>query len=385
MTPLFRKFLGMNWVLVLTMIGLLIFGVYSIWSATHMREELALSTAWDKQVKWIAIGLIVFFGTSLVDYKWVKWGAVPFFILGLGLLILVLFKGEEFHGHKNTLRFGSFGFQPSQLAIAAGILTLALVLSHLGRLGGFFRHPMVRLLVTGIVAGVPCLLVLVGADFGSAFVWLPVVAGMLLVGRIPFRYLAAILLLALTIAPWAYYVGLKDYQKLRILVFMGVVDDIKDSGWALRNSMIAIGSAGWEGKGESRETLNHMGFIPKTTAMNDYIFTVMSEKLGFRGGVFIIAAFALLLMLCMYVAFYSRDQLGRLLVVGIIALLFGHVMLNIGGNIQVLPLTGLPLPMVSYGGTFVVAVMFLMGIVQSVWVHRDETLLPATERQDAGI
>ncbi|CAN5138339.1 FtsW/RodA/SpoVE family cell cycle protein [soil metagenome] len=390
MTPLLRKFLGINWILFATMMGLLIFGVFAIYSASEFRADAGMALLWKRQISLIAIGLVVFFGAALIDYRWMRWGSIPFYLGALALLIAVQFEGVEVHSSKSWLKLGPLQFQPSQVAIAAGIVAIAFVLAELHKHVPIFRYHFLRLILAGILAAGPLALVLEEGDFGSASVWLPVLGAMLLVGSIPFRYLIVIALVAISVLPIAYNFGLKDYQKARIQVFMdlwaGKPINTQDEGYAINNILMAVGSAGWEGKGflgknvKDQKTVNRMGFIPKDTAINDFIFTVVAEEQGFRGSMLLISGFAFLLLQLVFVAFSSRDQLGRLLVAGTGALLFAHIFQNIGMNINLLPITGIPLPFISYGGTFVVINMFLLGVAQSVWIHRN-TPAPEKERQ----
>src|SRR6476469_6745141 len=145
MTPLLRKLLGLNWVLLLTMLALAIFGVVAIYSATYMREEVVASEFWRKQANWVAVGFLAFMVTSLIDYRWVRWGAVPMYLAGLAFLV-----ATKFYGSRSWLHLGPLNFQPAQLAVIAGILVLALFLSH-----PQFRemHPMLKLLLCGVIVG----------------------------------------------------------------------------------------------------------------------------------------------------------------------------------------------------------------------------------------
>lgn len=375
MTPLLRKFLGINWILFATMVALLIFGVFAIYSACWMREG-DLSQVWRDQVKAIVVGLVAFFVASLIDYRWLKLAGPPLYLLGIGLLIYTITNGIEVNGQKGWIRLpGGKTMQTSQVAIAGGIVTLGLALSGLHKLHPLFRNHFLRLTIAAILGGTPFLLVLITGDFGSAIVWVPVIGAMVLVGSIPFRYLIVIALCGTMMLPYAYYFGLKDYQKNRITVpidmLMGRKVDTLGPAYSAHNNMLAIGSGGFTGKGfKNVETMNHKGFITPATAINDFIFAVLAEEHGFRGSVLMLSGFLLLLLQCLFVAFYSRDMLGRLLVVGVVGLMFAHIFQNVGMNLLLMPITGIPLPLVSFGGTFVVIVMFLLGVVQSVWVHR---------------
>ena len=383
MTPLFRKFLGLNWVLFVTMLGLLVFGVFCVHSASWMREEPAMANLWKKQTQFVCIGLVVYFVASLIDYKWIRWAGIPFYLLGIGLLIATIFVGVDVYGHQGWLQIGGLQFQPSQVAMASGIVLIAFALSSMHHLHPFFRYHFVRLIAAGLIGGIPCLMVLgFQKDFGSAIVWGPVILSMILVGSIPFRYIIVIGLCVTMLLPFGFYFGLKDYQKERITVqidmLRGKKVDTQGAAWAANNNLTAIGSGGWSGRGFKKlDTMTAKGFIPKTTAINDFIFAVLAEAHGFRGSLLMLSGFLLLLLQCLFVAFYSRDMMGRLLVVGVVGLFFAHIFQNVGMNLLIMPITGIPLPLISYGGTFLVMVMGLLGLVQSVWVHRVDRDEPA--------
>jgi rod shape determining protein RodA len=370
MTPFLRKLLGMNWVLLVTMLALAIFGVVAIYSATYMREETIASEFWRKQANWVAVGFVAFMVASLVDYRWVRWGALPMYLAGLFFLILTRFIGTKVYGSRSWLHLGPINFQPTQLAVLAGIMVLALFLSH-----SQFRdmHPMLRVLLSGVIVSAPCLLILMQPDLGEAIIWGPVLLALLFVGGIPLRYLICIILIVAAFIPLAINLGLKPYQQERITAFINPEIDKQGSAWAINQSLIAIGSGGWSGKGfKAPNTQIEMGFLPATAVHNDYIFSAIGEQWGFVGGMFLIGAFALLLLTCLFVAFFAGDQLGLLLVIGVAALIFTHFFQNVGMTISLLPITGVPLPLISYSGSFVLIIMFGLGIVNSVWIHRKE-------------
>lgn len=375
MTPLFRKFLGLNWLLFANILALMIFGVFAIYSACWMREQANLADKWRDQVYWMLLGLVFFFLASLVDYKWIRYLGLPVYLVATGLLIFTTFFGTEINGTRAWIKVGSMLVQPSQLAIAAGVIALAVTLCSLHKLHPIFRNSFVRLVATGIIAGIPFLFVLKQGDFGSAIVWVPVCGAMVLIGNIPLRYLVVIVLTVTMFLPFAFFFGLKDYQKKRITtqieMLQGKKVNILGEAYSAYNNLLAIGSGGWGGKGfKNPETVNNKGFISPDTAINDFIFPVLAEEHGFRGSLLMLGGFMLLLMQCIYVAFYSRDMMGRLLVVGVVGLLFAHIYQNVGMNLLIMPITGIPLPLISYGGTFTVVILFLLGLVQSVWVHR---------------
>src|SRR3954449_4027555 len=192
MTPFLRKLLSLNWVLLATMLALAIFGVIAIYSATYMREDSLSAEFWRKQANWVVVGFVAFMITSLIDYRWIRWGALPMYLAGLFFLILTKFIGTKVYGSRSWLHLGPINFQPAQLAVIAGIMVLPLFLSH-----SQFRdmHPMLRLLLCGIIVGAPCLLILLQPDLGEVIIWGPVLLALLFVAGIPLRYLICIILI----------------------------------------------------------------------------------------------------------------------------------------------------------------------------------------------
>jgi len=366
MTPFLRKLLGLNWLLLANMLALAIFGVIAIYSATYMRDDSVASEFWRKQANWVAVGFFAFIATSLIDYRWIKWGALPMYLAGLFFLILTKFIGSKVYGARSWLHLGPFNFQPAQLAVVAGIMVLALFLSQFRQM-----HPMLRLLLCGAIMGAPCLLILMQPDLGECIIWAPVLLALLFVGGIPLRYLICVVLIAIAFVPIAINLGLKPYQQERITAFINPDIDRQGAAWAINQSLIAIGSGGWAGKGfKAPSTQIELGFLPATAVHNDYIFSAIGEEWGFVGSALLLGAFALLLLTCLFVAYRAGDQFGALLVVGISALVFTHIFQNVGMTISILPITGVPLPLISCSGSFVLMIMFGLGIVNSVWVHR---------------
>ncbi len=380
MTPLFRKFLGLNWVMFFNMIALILWGVWCIYNASSFRADVALANKWRDQTIWAAMGIVVFFIVALIDYKWVRWIGGPLYLVGIGALVLLKVIGHTINGAKSWIIIGGVSVQPSQLALLAGILCLALVLGDIHRVATIFRYHWLRLLLAGVLAGVPMAMVLKEPALGSAIIWGPVFISMLLVGSIPLRYIIVLFLCAACVLPLAYFFALKPYQKARIQVFINMLTnqkvDVLGDAYVANLLQIAVGSAGFEGKGPLSEKVPdrhsvHRTFFPEDEAINDFLYGVVVEEFGFRGGLLQITGIALLLLQGIFVAFYARDQLGRLIVDGTVAMLFTNSFMNMGQSLQVTPITGVPMPFVSYGGTFLVMCMFLMGMIQSVWVHRN--------------
>ncbi len=366
MNPYLQKLFRFNWVLLAVTLALCVAGVLAIYSATFMRDSHSyLAQSPRKQVVWILASLAIFFTVSLVDYRWIKWGALPVYIIGVVLLVLCKLIGKVHFGAKSWIEFGGFSLQPSQLAILGGILIIALLLSEFRRM-----HPLLKLIVCGLIAAPPALLVAIQPQLGGVIVWVPVMMMMLFVGGLPIRYMLAVILSGVTVLPIVAHL-LKPFQYQRLTTFLDPEADPLGAGWTITQSLTAIGSGGWHGKGfRAHDTLVEQGLLPSTISHTDFIFAVIGEAYGFVGAAALIAAFALLLVTSLYIAYQSRDQLGLLLAIGVGTLLFTHIFMNAGMTISLVPIAGLPLPLISYGGTFVAIIMFALGILQSVWIHR---------------
>src|SRR5947209_7572129 len=219
MTPLLRKLLGQNWLLLIAMLALAIFGVVAIYSATSTRTDSYATDFWRKQANWVAVGTLAFVITSLIDYRWVSWGAVPMYLAGIVFLVLTKFIGSKVYGARSWLHIGPLNFQPAQLAVVAGIMVLSLFLSH-----HQFRelHPMLKLLLCSVIVGAPCLLIMLQPDLGETIIWGPVLLALLFVGGIPLRYLLCIVLIVVGFIPIAINLALKPYQQERITAFIKI-------------------------------------------------------------------------------------------------------------------------------------------------------------------
>ena len=387
MSPILRKILGMNWVLVLTMYGLLIFGIYSIESAARhlplsskLLEEFGSAGAYyaNQQKSWIVIGSVIYFLTALIDYRWIRWLALPIYVVSLACMAMVMGSDQDVH----QLKIGPIVFQPAQLGVASGVLMIAWVLQDLPKLHRWLGLPIVRVAVIGVLSCVPFLMVMKMGDMGSALVWIPVAVVALLIGGVPFRYLTLMAIIGLTFVPLVYLVALplvSERGPERIKLYLDMMQekpvDISGPAYAPYYVSMAVGKAGWSGIGwnatSQKGSLHAKRYIPWKTAHNDFIFAVLAEEHGFRGSLLLLTAFALLLIQCLFISFYSRDLMGRVVVACVVAFFFAHIFENIGMCVLIMPITGIPLPLISYSGTFVVMCMFMLGLVQSVWIHRN--------------
>ena len=377
-----RYLLRFNWPLALCAAALIVLGVIFIGSAGAARSVAALQTAWRSHAVTAIGGFALMFTLAALDYrKLLDWTALPYFALSLILLVAVLFLGSRIYGGRRWLWF----FQPSEVAKLATILFLAQVFGRAGdRLCGFRGFLVaVALLVP------PILLILAEPDLGTALVLVPTAVAMLLVARIWAKGMLVLILVGTLAAGTVLgavkaagkctdperqariyaYLPFKPHQLARLKTFVDPDADPYGSGWNLRQAKISIGSGSLSGKGIGRGEAKFLGYLPPSVSMNDFIFAVLAEESGFIG-----AAVTLLLFFGMfasgtYTALRCMDDRGRLIVVGVMTLLFSHAYINIAMSIGLMPITGLPLPFISAGKTFLMVTCAALGLVQSVAVH----------------
>src|SRR5215469_13310657 len=335
MNSILRKFLGMNWLLVALAIGLSVFGVMAVYSATYMREEVYLTEMWRRQIIWLAIGIVIFFATALVDYRtWMSNVSIPLimYLGGLGFLALTHFIGRTTYGARSWLDIGPLSFQPAQLAVVSTLFLIAWLLANTENWVGFW--PTIgRILSCGAIIAPPWILILIQPDLGECLVWIPAVLALLYVGRVPKRYLLVMIIAGIAIIPVVANFGLKTYQRERLTTFLNPDYDPQGAGWTINQSLIAIGSGGFY----APNTQVQLGFLPSTIVHTDFIFAAIGEQLGFIGTLAVVTAFGALLLTGLLIAASATDDLGRLVAVGIVTLLFTHVYMNIGMTISITP------------------------------------------------
>ena len=368
-----RLFWAQDWLAILAASVLLVAGLTFIYSASWRGEDTGIVGAWfSKQIWWAAIGAVVALALAATDYKfWLRYGWW-LYAASLALLALVFVPGigKKVYGAYRWLVVFGVPVQPSEFAKVTTVLVLARALAS----------PVIQrrsfgtvLLALGLMA-LPFGLILEEPDLGTAMVLVPTTVCMLFAAGCALRYLVGLALLgfggiALGLSPLAKHV-LDDYQHERILTFLDPSRDPLGSGWNALQSAIAVGSGGFWGKGFLNGTQNVLGFLPRTVSPTDFIFPVIAEEKGFIGASLLLLAFAVLLTCYIRTAGTAKDPAGSLLATGIAGLLFCHVFVNVGMTIGLLPITGLPLPFVSSGGSFMVSTLAGFGLVQSVHVRR---------------
>jgi len=359
-------FKRMDWLLFAVMIALVVVGVCFIYSASYRGPGQPMPAFWRMQLVWFGVGLGLYLVVMAVDYRLICQWATLWYALAILLLLLVLVVGVKVYGARRWLGVGRLGIQPAELAKLALIIGLAYYLFH--------RTPEQRRRASTVWSGLllmamPFVLILVEPDLGSAMTLIPITFGMLFVAGARGKHLVLAALLGLCLTPVAWW-HMKKYQRQRLTVFLNPDRDPLGAGWNLNQSLIAVGSGGVTGKGFLQGTQNSLGYLPRTVAPNDFLFSVIAEEKGFVGSAGVVGLYALLLWRGLWIAAHARDRLGMLLATGIVAMLFFHVFVNIGMTIGLMPVTGVPLPLLSYGGSFVLVTMTALGLLQNIWIHR---------------
>jgi rod shape determining protein RodA len=380
--------------------GLMVIGALFVFSAT-MASDAAADLAWWKQpwvrqIIWYGLGLGVAGAVCLVDYHTLaRWSFVAYWVMILALVaVLIPHIGSMRFGARRWIDLGFFQFQPSEFAKLAFILHLG---NFLSRPVDELRQPKVFWQAIGLMAA-PFFLIMKEPDLGSALVLVPAGLAMMVVAGVPRGYLlklvglvglmGALFVISVAFLPEKWQLPLEQYQRNRLLIYFGrdytdfappgatpaelqrLRQRQLDDAYNVRQALISVGSGGLAGKGWRQGTQNALGYLPRAVAHNDFIFSVIAEEEGFVGSVIVITLYGVVLFTGLRIAGQARDRLGKLMAVGIVLLLFSHVFVNIGMNIRIMPVTGVPLPLLSYGGSSVLCSLIAVGLMQNIHIHR---------------
>jgi rod shape determining protein RodA len=385
----------------LAVLCLMFISIAFVYSATTANDAVA-AVAWYKQscfrqIVWFVLGLCVAGGVCMLDYHALtRWSMVAYGIAILALVVVLIpHIGSMRYGARRWIDLGGFQFQPSEFGKLACILALAHFLS---RPADELRHRRNFWRALGLI-GLPFLLIVKEPDLGSGLVLLPTGLAMMYAAGIPRKFLgqllglggiiAVLLVVNVVYAPAKYRVKIPSYMAKRLLVYFGrnyadyyastatseaerrkmQEEELKDS-YNVNQALISVGSGGRLGKGWRQGQQNALGFLPEAGKHNDFIFSVIAEEMGFFGSVVVLTLYSAILFTGIRIAGQARDRLGKLLAVGVIALLFSHVFINIGMNIRIMPVTGVPLPLLSYGGSSVLGSLIAIGLLQNVYMYR---------------
>jgi rod shape determining protein RodA len=346
------------------MLSLLLLGVYYIYSTGQ--QIGGNPDIWKKQLFFVCVGFAIWTSLSFINYRIWRQLVIFIYITALIVLSLVLVFGEVRYGARRWFSlFGRFSVQPSEFAKLAVLMMSAWILSLRNFNINNLKHVIGLLLVTLV----PFVLILIEPDLGSSIILWPVVMILLFVANIKWKWILIALVAFVILAPPSYIFLLKGYQKERILVFLDPGRDPNNKGWNSRQSQIAVGSGGFWGKGAMQSTQTTLGFLPKTVSNSDFIFSVIAEETGFVGSSIVIFLYVMLILSTFRTAILVVDPFGRYLAIGIGSIIFIHSAVNIGMTIRLMPVTGLPLPLVSLGGSFIISTMISLGLLQSVYIY----------------
>lgn len=356
-----RLFTHFDWALLSVMLALVFIGFASIYSATHAH----MPSIYTKDIYWIVIGSALMLVAIVINYSYLERFSYVFYGLSLVLLVSVFFIGSSFSGAKRWISLGFFTLQPSEFAKLALIIMLA---RHFNEKLIHDRGMGLKdLAVPAVIMIVPFLLIAKQPDLGTGIILWMIFWSMAFMVKIRTKVIAGLGAFFAAMAPFG-WVFLKDYQKARITSFMSPESDPLGSGYHVMQSKIAIGSGGFFGKGFMEGTQGNLMFLPEHHT--DFIFASLAEEWGFVGAAVVLGLFLALIISGVNTANSSKDRFGFLVAFGITAMFFWQIVINLGMVAGVLPVVGVPLPFISYGGSFLITSMIAAGLLLNINMRR---------------
>ncbi len=359
-------FKRIDWNFVLVILALNLVGLINLYSATHGPHSVDVEPLFVNQLVWLAAGWSCFFISTLIDYSYINRIAYIVYFLNLGAILYVTFYGKVALGAQRWIDLGFFHYQPSETMKMCLIMVMAKILSIRSTEGRGMG--LKQLLWPLMILGVPFILVVEQPDLGTALMLTAIGGTMILFCKVRKLILGTIVIAAMIAIPLAWKYGLREYQRQRVVNFISPTNDPRGSGYNSIQSKIAVGSGKILGKGFRKGTQSQLEFLPERHT--DFIYSVLSEEHGFVGSLTTISLFCVLFLIAIRIASTSRDKFGALLTVGVMAYVFWHMFVNIGMVIGLLPIVGVPLPLLSYGGSSMLTTMTGLGIISSVAYRR---------------
>ena len=352
----------MDWFLLGLVLLISALGLMEIYSATYRTK---FAGAYERQIYWILAGLVLMYLMSLIDYHTLLDQAPLMYLVSVGLLVLVLVVGRKVLGSRRWIPLaGGFHFQVSEFVKLVLILVMARYFSE-SRQGRVSSPDLIKV---GLLGGIPMGLVLLQPDLGTALTYAPIVMMALLLAGIRLKHVAVLGLLFALAMPVAWTYGLKPYQKARLLTFVHPEKDPLAGGYQLTQSKIAVGSGGLWGQGSKKGTQTQLWFLP--VPHTDFIFAAFAEEHGFFGVLSALLLYFMVLMRLIHNAQTAPDRSGVFIVMGVVGVLLFHILVNVGMVIGFMPITGIPLPLMSYGGSSVLFTFMALGLVNNVRLRR---------------
>jgi rod shape determining protein RodA len=358
-----RRWQAFDWQLLLYVLLLIGFGVVMGYSATSQSIGGAGGLSQTvKTVIWASIGLTLFFVAASVDYHWLQTFSTPIYLVVLGLLVATGLIGTNLFGAQMSISVAGLDFQFSEISKVLMIIVLAAFLSARGERIGRLS----TIVGAGLVMALPTFLVYRQPDLGTALVFVAILFGMLFMSGAGIGWMAVLSGVAVALAPIA--VGaLQEYQRQRLFCFLNPSTDPQGACYQLVQAVNAVGSGGWLGQGLTAGRQSQLGFLPVQST--DFIFTVVAEELGFVGGLILLGLFALLVWRVLRIGWGARDPLGTAVAAGLASMLVFQITVNVGMVSGIMPVTGIPLPFITYGGSSMISLLFGLGVLQSVRMH----------------
>jgi rod shape determining protein RodA len=348
-----------NWNMIIMEFILFGIGIWNLVSATAVDDKS--SGLFRNQLIWFAIGMVITAVVLMIHYSFFSRIAYIIYFANILLLIAVLVIGKSSLGARRWIGIGGFTIQPSEFMKISTVVCLAKYFETDRTVGGM---GLKELLLPTLLTAVPCLLIMLQPDLGTALIIVFTFASMMLFIKIKPRMLILIATIAMIAAPIAYEYGLKPYQRQRIISFIDPMSDPKGSGYNSIQSMIAVGSGQIVGKGYKKGTQSQLNFLPEHHT--DFIFSVFSEEHGFVGCVILLILYAIFILNGLQIAYQSHDKFALFLVLGIMCVYFWHVVVNMGMVMGILPIVGVPLPFLSYGGSALITATLGVAIITNV-------------------
>lgn len=352
--------------LILLIFCLNVIGLFNLYSATHGPHSRDVEPLFVQQIIWLLGGWTVFFILTFVDYMWVNKIIWLAYILNVAALVYTDVLGKVVLGGQRWIDLHFFRYQPSETMKLCLILLLARILVNRNPLGNGMG--LRELLIPSLLIFVPFVLTVKQPDLGTAMMLMLIGGTLLYFVKIRKSIILFISVLVLIAIPMAWKYGLKDYQRNRVFTFISPDQDPQGTGYNSIQSRIAVGSGKFFGKGFRMGTQSQLEFLPERHT--DFIFSVLSEEWGFVGSFIVLITFAFLFKVCFEISLQARDKYGALIAIGVTAYIFWHMFINIGMVIGLLPIVGVPLPLLSYGGSGMLTTMAGMGLVSSIAYRR---------------
>ncbi len=359
-----RLIQNFDWILLLLLLTVAGISILNLYSATYQISNEVSSRVFLKQIYWFLIGFALFFLMTTFNYSALERLAYPVYFFSITLLVLVLVIGKTTSGSQRWLNLGPVSFQASELAKIAILLVLSKFFSDKG---WHQKYRLRDLWQPFLLLSIPTALILKEPDLGTALLLIMVSFSIILLVKVSWKSLAILVVSVLSVAPFIWS-GLKEYQQMRILTFLRPDMDPLGAGYHINQSKIAIGSGLFWGKGFLKGTQTRLHFLPEQHT--DFAFSVLAEEWGFLGSVILLLLYLFLVLWGLKIAVNSKDKFGSLLAVGIVAVIFWQVAINVGMVTGLLPVVGNPLVLFSYGGSSLISTMAITGLLMNISMRR---------------